>query len=265
MVKYLVELSNSRGVSSQVNGLEKFKKLERVLQMIEQKTKDAEEIMVRLKQKIEECGGGLKRMENASTPEDREVTLLKKKMGLFENKLRQLEEEKALAAQHDHSDVLKDKILLMEDKLRKMERRKSVSLTSVRAQQQARLEEERTATTDPIKLQALEKKLLEMENCNVQVNDLETRALRSTITKLESEWQRAENKIQEDVQRMELERRLAQKKRAEEEEENRARAKKYDEIFIQRMQRMEDKVKVKDSETSSVRGMFIFIFFHSSF
>lgn len=67
---------------------------------------------------------------------------MKKKLAVFEAKMKQLEEEKLLRAQADNADGLRDKLILMEEKLAKMERRKSVSITLMMQQQMQKLEEE---------------------------------------------------------------------------------------------------------------------------
>lgn len=127
-------------------------------------------------------------------------------------------------------------------------------------------------------MQALEKKLLEMQNAKIDVNDPETRHLRSHIKKLEEQMLQSERSLEEQAQRMEMERRMAQKKRDEEEELTRKRNAKRDELFIEQMQRLEDKIKngggvdaqkIKELEARLMSGMssrsfLLFVFFFSS-
>jgi len=140
--------------------------------------------------------------------------------------MKQLEEEKSLKAQAENADGLKDKLVLMEEKLAKMERRKSVSITMMMQQQMQKLESElatvksQKGAGSDAKVQALEKKLLEMQNTKVtaaDVNDPETRALRSHIKKIEENMMNSEKKLEEQRNKMEVERQLAQRKREEEE------------------------------------------------
>jgi len=78
----------------------------------------------------------------------------------------------------------------MEEKLAKMERRKSVSITLMMQQQMQKLEEElktvrsQSGGGSDQRVQALEKKLLEMQTAKIDVNDPETRHLRSHIKKI---------------------------------------------------------------------------------
>lgn len=84
----------------------------------------------------------LRKMNEDKGKEDQETLALKKKLAVFESKMKQLEEEKQLRAQADNADGLRDKLILMEEKLAKMERRKSVSITLMMQQQMTKLEDE---------------------------------------------------------------------------------------------------------------------------
>lgn len=84
----------------------------------------------------------LRKMNEDKGKEDQETQALKKKLAVFESKMKQLEEEKQLRAQADNADGLRDKLILMEEKLAKMERRKSVSITLMMQQQMTKLEDE---------------------------------------------------------------------------------------------------------------------------
>jgi septal ring factor EnvC (AmiA/AmiB activator) len=84
----------------------------------------------------------LRKMNEDKGKEDQETSALKKKLAVFESKMKQLEEEKQLRAQADNADGLRDKLILMEEKLAKMERRKSVSITLMMQQQMTKLEDE---------------------------------------------------------------------------------------------------------------------------
>jgi len=137
----------------------------------------------------------------------------------------------------------------MEDKLAKMEKRKSVSISLHMQQQMANMETEMKklrqagGVGSDQKVAVLEKQILEMQNAKIDVNDPETRHLRSHIKKLEEQMNASERALEEQAQRMELERRLAQKKREEEDEANRKRTQKRDELFIAQMKILEDKIK----------------------
>lgn len=104
-------------------------------------------------------------------------------------------------------------------------------------------------------MQALEKKLLEMQNAKIDVNDPETRHLRSHIKKLEEQMMASERALEDQAQKMEMERRLAQKKREEEEELTRKRNQKRDELFIEQMQRLEDKIKNGSGDSARLREL----------
>jgi len=88
---------------------------------------------------------------------------LKKKLTVFEAKMKQLEEEKQMRVNADNADGLRDKLVVMEEKLAKMERRKSVSITQMMQQQMQKLEEELNAVRNQkgsdTKVAALEKKI----------------------------------------------------------------------------------------------------------
>jgi len=56
--------------------------------------------------------------------EDKETLLLKRKLALFEQKFKEMEETKKVQQSEQESNELRDKLLLMEDKLTKMEKRK---------------------------------------------------------------------------------------------------------------------------------------------
>jgi len=139
----------------------------------------------------------------------------------------------------------------MEEKLAKMERRKSVSITMMMQQQMQKLESElanvkaQKGAGSDAKVQALEKKLLEMQNTKVtaaDVNDPETRALRSHIKKIEENMVNSEKKLEEQRNKMEMERQMAQRKREEEEDLQRQRARQREEILLNKMAEMEKRI-----------------------
>jgi len=188
----------------------------------------------------------LRSMNEQKANDDTETATLKKKLSVFEAKMKQLEEEKQMRVNADNADGLRDKLVVMEEKLAKMERRKSVSITQMMQQQMQKLEEELNAVRNQkgsdTKVAALEKKLIELQNTKVNpadVNDPETRALRSHIKKLEENMLTSERKLEESRQKMEMERQLAQKKREEEEDHQRQRARQREEILLQKMAEME--------------------------
>jgi len=101
----------------------------------------------------------------------------------------------------------------------------------------------------------LKKKLIELQNTKVNpadVNDPETRALRSHIKKLEENMLMSERKLEESRQKMEMERQLAQKKREEEEDHQRQRARQREEILLQKMAEMEK--RFANQQKSSAPG-----------
>jgi len=199
-----------------------------------------------MQQKMIQLETALKSMNDQKANDDSETATLKKKLTVFEGKMKQLEEEKQMRATADNADGLRDKLVIMEEKLAKMERRKSVSITQMMQQQMQKLEEELNAVRNQkgsdTKVAALEKKLLELQNTKVNpadVNDPETRALRSHIKKLEENMMASERKLEESRHKMEMERQLAQKKREEEEDNQRQRARQREEILLQKMAEME--------------------------
>jgi hypothetical protein len=130
----------------------------------------------------------------------------------------------------------------MEDKLNKMTNRKSVSITLHMQQQMTKLEEEIRSIKGggggggggDSRVAALEKQLIQLQSQKINpsdVNDPETRALRSTMKKLEEQMLASERALEENAKQMELERRLAAKKKQEEEEASRIRQK-YIDILI---------------------------------
>ena len=69
----------------------------------------------------------LKVLNEEKSKDDQETAALKKKLAIFETKMRQLEEEKKFRDQVDNADGLKEKLYAMEEKLVEMERAKAVS------------------------------------------------------------------------------------------------------------------------------------------
>jgi len=151
--------------------------------------------------------------KKGSDSDDKDSLLLKRKLGLFEQKLKEMEAEKKLREEADNSDALKEKLSLMEDKLAKMEKRKSSSMTQdlqnkmeTAEKQLSLLRTERTnghpdAINNKIaqKMQLLEKHIHDLANQQqrVVVNDPETDAIRGQISRLEDTIVQAERRMED--------------------------------------------------------------------
>eukprot|EP01124_Arcella_intermedia_P030078 TRINITY_DN6500_c0_g1_i2.p1 TRINITY_DN6500_c0_g1~~TRINITY_DN6500_c0_g1_i2.p1 ORF type:complete len:947 (-),score=247.18 TRINITY_DN6500_c0_g1_i2:91-2931(-) len=197
--------------------------------------------------------------EKKKETEDKETVLLKRKLQLFEQKLREMEDEKKLRDEADNSQALREKLLAMEDKLSKMERRKSVSMTqemqvkmeAVEKQMQMLRAEKSNGHSDAVntkiaqKMALLERQLKEMAVAkqNIVVNDPETQALRTHISKLEETILVTEKRLEQQRTKMEEERiRIYEQKRAEDEEFRRKAAEKEREL-LKRLDHMEQMMK----------------------
>jgi len=191
------------------------------------------------------------------TSDDKETLLLKRKLALFEQKFKEMEEERSLREAAENGGQLRDKLLLMEEKLSKMERRKSVTATQEMAdkmdaveKQLVMLRSERTnGHSDAIntkiaqKMQLLERQLKEMAAHTIVVNDPETVALRTHISKLEESIVHAEKRMEEQRNKIEDERkRIYEQKKVEEEASRKIQQQKEREL-LRRLEEMDIMIK----------------------
>jgi len=157
----------------------------------------------------------------------------------------------------ENASALRDKLLLMEEKLAKMERRKSVTATQEMQtkmdaveKQLAMLRSERTNghseainTKIAQKMQLLERQLKDMASHTIVVNDPETVALRTHISKLEESIVHAEKRMDEQRNKIEEERKkIYEQKKAEEEASRKIQLQKEREL-LQRLDMMDKMIK----------------------
>jgi len=191
--------------------------------------------------------------------DDKDSLLLKRKLALFEQKLKEMEAEKKIQEESDNSEGLREKLSLMEDKLAKMERRKSQSLTAdlqnkmdtVEKQLSLLRSERSNGHPDAInnkiaqKCDLLEKHLRELatQQQKIVVNDPETEVLRSQISKLEESIVGAEKRMEDQRKKIEEERRKHHEARIAEEQKFRQQSVEKERELIKRLESMEVMMK----------------------
>jgi len=234
--------------------MSKVQKEQQTEQVATQETKAMAQKMARLEAALRLMNEERKKGQS----DDKETLLLKKKLALFEQKFKDMEDSKKLNVGEEENNVLRDKLSIMEDKLEKMERRKSMSMSTMLQQKMDGVEKQlgllRTKQGGPDdgavnnKMAELEKQLQDLakSKANVNpsmVNDEETVALRNHVKKLETSVLSAEKMMEDQRRKIDEERQQAFEKRKKEEEEFRKQQRIREEELLKRIKLMEEKMQ----------------------
>jgi hypothetical protein len=217
-----------------------------------------------------------------------EIAALTKKLEIFQARCDKMEEERAARDLATKSDDLQRKIWKMEERLDRATKRKSTVILQEHMQRlEAEIQNARqgpngnganSASNERVAL--LEKKMAELQNAPVVVNDAETRQMQSYIKQLEAKMKENDRVAKgrtvvivvsfllfflsffflllfflliEQMQRAELERRAAQKRKEDQEESLRINNQKREQLFISQMEQMEARLRATEEQRRQER------------